>query len=93
MTKPLNFQKSWSAIILIYPKAKQRVAVLLLPATSLSGGIGLLAFNRTSNHTFGNVGIGSGGTSEATGCCLSRKAEPWQTPACACTSHNVGHRS
>lgn len=65
-----------SDIILMYPIVKQHVAVLLLPATVLSGRIWLLAFNLTLNHTFGHVG--SGGASEATGCCLSHKAEVCQ---------------
>lgn len=47
MIKPLNFQKRWSAVILIYPKPKECVPVLLLSATSLTGGVWLLAFNRT----------------------------------------------
>lgn len=92
ITKPLYYQRSWIALILISLKAEHYVAILLLPAISLSGRIWPLAFNPTFNHAFGNVGGARSGAHGGTGCSLSSK-RAWQALMGACTSWVGGRHS
>lgn len=70
----------------MYSKARQHIAILLLPATSLSGEIWLLVFDHIVNHPFGSMATGSRGASEATATVWAGTRSSGRPHTCLCLS-------